>query len=447
VGKVKVRFAPSPTGILHIGGARTALFNYLYARHTGGVMTLRIEDTDKTRSRQEYLQNIFESLRWLGIEWDEEPVYQGKRFEIYKKYAEDLLKKGKAYEQEAEKGKAVVFKIDRKVIEWSDIIHGKIGRNLIDDPDVVMIKSDGTPTYNFACVIDDMESGITHVIRGDDHIANTPKQICIYRALGAEPPKFGHIPLILNPDGSKMSKDYKKRGKEGREIMIPTSVLAYRDTGYLSEALFNFLSLLGWSPGDDREILSKEEIISIFDIERVRSIPAKFDIDKLQWMNGHYIRKKGIEELEKAVMPYLEKSYDLSKFPTYIVREAILQQKERLRVLGEIVELTRFVFSDEVKFDQSAVEKVLKRGRVGDVLSLVKQELAGLEKFEKGQIEHALRKIAMRLGIKFQEVAQPVRVVLTGGTASPPINETIWIVGKKRVLERIERAILRFSLK
>ena len=286
---VKVRFAPSPTGFLHLGSARTALFNWLHARHTNGQFLLRIEDTDKVRSEKKFLDEILEDLKWLGMNWDEEPIYQSQRFDTYRKKAEEIFSKDKAYRE----GEAIIFKVEKgRDVEFEDIIHGKITTNTDTIKDQVMIKSDGSPTYNFSCVIDDVSLEITHVLRGDDHISNTPKQILFYEALGLSPPKFGHMPLILGPDGAKLSKRHGG-----------VSVEEYKREGFLPEALANYLILLGWFPGEAQEILSLEEAVKLFDIDDMSDVQAKFDIQKLRWLNGEYIMK----EKREALLPLLKK--------------------------------------------------------------------------------------------------------------------------------------------
>ncbi|MDO8140158.1 MAG: glutamate--tRNA ligase family protein, partial [Candidatus Brocadiales bacterium] len=276
---VRVRFAPSPTGYLHIGGARTALFNWLFARHNKGVFILRVEDTDQQRSTEESTKAIFDSMKWLGLDWDEGPYYQSQRLSIYKQYAEKLVEHGKAfYDTDAEGRKAIRFRMQDEITEFNDLIHGAITFDAALIEDFVILKADGFPTYNFACVVDDADMDITHIIRGDDHISNTPKQIALYKAFGFNTPEFAHIPMILGEDGSRLSKRHGA-----------TAVTDYRDKGYLSHALVNFLALLGWSPGNDQEIISITEMIEKFTLKRVNKTSAQFNNTKLDWMNGQYI--------------------------------------------------------------------------------------------------------------------------------------------------------------
>ncbi|MBI4713452.1 MAG: glutamate--tRNA ligase [Planctomycetes bacterium] len=431
--KVRVRFAPSPTGYLHIGGARTALYNYLFARHLNGTLVLRIEDTDHVRSTDESTKAIFESLNWLGITHDEGPYYQSERRDLYKQYAQKLLDEGKAvYQDDPAKGRAVVFKMpEGKSIRMDDLIHGVIKFESKFVGDIVLIKSDGFPTYNFACVIDDSEMGITHVIRGDDHISNTPKQIALYEALGKPVPKFAHIPLIMGEDGSRLSK------RHGH-----TSVGEYKDLGYLPEAVFNFLSLLGWSPGDDTEIMTKDEIIKRFTIERVKDKSAQFNLKKLTWMNSHYIKHKPAEDLFGLAEPYLTKAgYDLSRFPKEKLVRLVDLYRERIKVVSEIAGITRFFFEDAVNYQPEAVDKFIKTTEGKAVLGAVQDELAKITKLEHEPLENLLRSIAESKGLKFQGVAQPLRVALTGSSVSPPIFETMELIGLEKVKGRIKEAI------
>lgn len=431
--KIRVRFAPSPTGYLHIGGARTALYNYLFARHYNGTLVLRIEDTDQVRSTPESTKAIFDSLQWLDIKWDEGPYYQSERRNIYNESAQKLLSEGKAvYQEDVVKGKAIVFKMPQgKSIIFNDLIHGSIKFESEFLGDIVLIKSDGFPTYNFACVIDDASMNITHIIRGDDHISNTPKQIVLYEALGKPLPQFAHIPLIMGEDGSRLSK------RHGH-----TSVGEYRDIGYLPEAVFNFLSLLGWSPGDDTEIMSKEEIISRFTIERVKDKPAQFNLKKLTWMNSHYIKHLSADILYQLAKPYLlQVGYDLMKFPEEKISQLVYFYRERIKVISEIAEVTKFFFADKIIYQPDAKEKFVNTVDGKAVLEMVRDEIAHIPEFNLTSLEPILRKIADSRALKFQGVAQPIRVALTGTTVSPGIFAIMELLGKDRVLERINSCL------
>jgi glutamyl-tRNA synthetase len=458
---VKVRFAPSPTGYLHIGGARTALYNYLFARHHQGKLVLRIEDTDLKRNTEQSYRSITEGLSWLGIKFDEGPFYQSQRLELYKKYAAQLEASGRAYwREDPGKGRALVFKIDRTKIDWNDVVHGPSSRDISVDPDLVIVKSDGFPTYNFACVIDDHEMGITHIFRADEHYPNTPKQISLYRALGWEPPRFGHMPLIFDPKGAKISKRKK--------YDFPVTVEEARVMGYLPEALTNFVALLGWSPGNNIELMSMEEMIGYFTAERIGNTPAKFLVDKLNWMNKQYMKKvtpedlvlrlrkwqelmehfithtPDIEGLQKTVED-LKPSYGLSKEllqqPEARLRRLIELHLERMDRLPDLVPLSKFAYRPQVEFDAAAVDKVLKKEGVSRILTEVKATLSGLGEFRAAPIEESLKKLTEKLAVKFGQVAQPIRVAVTGSDKSPPIHDTLELLGKDATLARIDQAI------
>ncbi|MDD5614011.1 MAG: glutamate--tRNA ligase family protein, partial [Candidatus Omnitrophica bacterium] len=299
---VKVRFAPSPTGFLHVGGARTALFNFLFARRNKGKFILRIEDTDIQRSERFFLDDILGSLKWLGIDWDGEVIHQSQRFDIYRDYAQKLLQKKSIYEEKTDKGIALRYKTDKSQVKFKDSLRGEIEFKEGFE-DTVIIKSDGTPTYNFACVVDDATLGITHIIRGEDHISNTPKQVLLYELLEFKVPEFIHLPLILGEDRTRLSKRHGA-----------VSVTAYREEGFLPEALFNFLALLGWSPGDNREILSKKELINIFSLERINLSNAVFDVGKLKWMNKKYLKQVKDNLYRESLLPFIEKKGFLDKY-------------------------------------------------------------------------------------------------------------------------------------
>ncbi|MFA5794608.1 MAG: glutamate--tRNA ligase [Candidatus Brocadiia bacterium] len=433
VAKVRVRFAPSPTGYLHIGGARTALYNYLFARHHNGTLVLRIEDTDQVRSTDESMKAIIDSLKWLGIDWDEGPFFQSDRKDIYRQYAQKLLDEGKAvYEEDPAKGKAVVFKMPPgPAIQMNDLIHGiiKFEREFVGN--IVLIKSDGFPTYNFACVVDDSEMNITHVIRGDDHVSNTPKQVILYEALGKPVPKFAHIPLIMGEDGSRLSK------RHGH-----TSVGEYMDIGYLPEAMFNFLSLLGWSAGDDVELMSRDDVIKRFTIERVKNKPAQFNSKKLIWMNSHYIKQLPKERLFELSKPYFAKAgYDLTKFKEPELTRLVDLYRERIKVLSEIAVVTEFFFKDKISYQPEAADKFIRPAESKSVLETVSAELAKFDKLDHELLEKSLRGICESKGVKFQAIAQPIRVALTGSTISPPIFETMELIGLDKVRIRIKEAL------
>jgi glutamyl-tRNA synthetase len=436
---VRVRFAPSPTGDLHIGGVRTALYNFLHARHEKGVFVLRIEDTDQQRNREDSLRTIKEGLEWCGITWDEGPFYQSLRLDRYRECAGQLEKSERAYwKEDPDKGKALYFRIDRGRVGWKDLIHGEMAFDTSADPDLVIVRSNGFPTYNFAVVVDDHDMNITRVLRGDEHTPNTPKQISLYRALGWTPPEFGHMPLIFDPEGAKLSK---REIDKYRRIGLPVTVDECRRLGYLPESIVNFLALLGWSPGNNVELMTMDEMIRLFTVDRIGSTPARFLVDKLQWMNGHYIRQCPLDRLVELCRPYLTAAYDLQAFAAETVREAVRQQQERLKRLDEIAPLTRFVFAPAVEYNPKAVEKWLKADGGKAVLEELRAGLAAIPSFEKEPVEALLKAVADRRGLKLGKVAQPLRVAVTGSDASPPMHETLAVLGKDRVMARIDAAL------
>lgn len=426
---VKVRFAPSPTGYLHIGSARSALFNWLFARHNNGKFILRIEDTDKERSKDEYLKEIMESLRWLGMDWDGEPSFQSKRAGLYRKAAERLLEEGKAYTDEG----AIRFRMPEKKITVKDITHGDIefGPDVMKDE--VIIKSDGFPTYNFACVIDDADMGITHVIRGDDHISNTPKQVAFYEALGYPIPRFAHIPLILGPDGGRLSKRHGA-----------TSLREYSEMGYVADAVVNYLALLGWSPGDDREIMSADEIVKEFTLERVNKTSATFDIDKLTWMNGQYIKDAPGEKITELAIPFLKKDSIIGEnFDREKLGNLVELYKIRARTLKDFAGHLEIFYKEGISFDEEAVAKHLKKSGTKELLGKWRTRLAEVRGFGFGKaaLEEACRKFSEESGIKPGQVIHPTRVAISGRTVGAGLFEMMEIMGRETVLKRLDYAI------
>ncbi|GJQ50209.1 MAG: glutamate--tRNA ligase [Candidatus Kuenenia stuttgartiensis] len=432
ISGVRVRFAPSPTGYLHIGGARTALFNWLFARHNNGVFLLRIEDTDQQRSTKEATQAILESMKWLGLDWDEGPYFQSQRLPIYKRYAEQLVAQGNAYyDTDAEGRTAIRFKMQDNVIILNDLVHGAITFDAAVIEDFVILKADGFPSYNFACVVDDADMKITHVIRGDDHISNTPKQIALYNAMEVRLPEYAHIPMILGEDGSRLSKRHGA-----------TSVTEYRDKGYLPQALVNFLALLGWSPGNDQEILSMREMIEKFSLKRVNKTSAQFDNTKLNWMSGQYIKNTSIEELTAAARLFFEKSdIDTTGISINRLSRLIELYHERFKNLQELVDQTRFFFTDSVEYDPAATDKFLKREGISEILKEVYSAISLLNSFDRQGLEGCLRDLTAKAGIGFSKIAQPIRVAITGRSASAGIFETMELLGKETTLKRLENTI------
>ena len=426
MSEVRVRFAPSPTGYLHIGSARTALFNWLYARHSNGKFILRIEDTDKERSKEEYMDEILSSLKWLFMSWDEEMVFQSKRFDVYKKYAQALVEKNLAYLE----GPAVIFKVEKgKKVSFDDMIRGKVEFSTDDIKDQVLMKSDGTPTYNFACVVDDYEMKISHVIRGDDHISNTPKQVMLYEALGLPLPRFAHIPLILSKDGGRLSKRHGA-----------TSIFEYKNMGFLPDALVNYLSLMGWAPGNDVEILPVDEIIKLFDVKDVNKTGATFDMDKLSWMNGQYIKNMDIEKLIERTENYLQDKKVLDeKYDKDRWAKIAAAYKERTRTLEDFVSVYKIFFNDEIEYDEKAVEKYLKKPGSKEILQKCKNAIETSAKFDKISIEEAYRKLADELKIKAAELIHPTRVAISGKTVGAGLFDMMELLGRDKVLVRLSK--------
>ncbi|HHT9158441.1 MAG TPA: glutamate--tRNA ligase [Candidatus Brocadiaceae bacterium] len=425
---VRVRFAPSPTGYLHIGGARTALFNWLFARYNKGVFLLRIEDTDQQRSTEEATQAILDSMKWLGLDWDEGPYFQSQRLAIYKQYAEKLIEQGKAfYDTDAEGRKAIRFKMQDGITEINDLIHGTITFDASLIEDFVILKADGFPTYNFACVVDDADMGITHIIRGDDHISNTPKQIALYKAFGFKMPEFAHIPMILGEDGSRLSKRHGA-----------TSVTEYRDRGYLPHALVNFLALLGWSPGNDQEIISITEMIEKFTLKRVNKTSAQFNNIKLDWMNGQYIKSTPVEQLTIDTKRFFEKSgIDMTNIPQAWLTNLVMLYHERFKTFQDLLDQTRFLFTDAIEYDRAAVDKFLKKEGVVELLKEVYSAISLVDNFDKKNMEDSLRALTVKIDVSFSRLAQPLRVSITGKSVSAGIFETMELLGKEKALKRL----------
>ncbi|MFH1347249.1 MAG: glutamate--tRNA ligase [Candidatus Margulisiibacteriota bacterium] len=472
---IRVRFAPSPTGALHIGGARTALFNWLFARNQGGKFILRIEDTDRERSTIEANRAIFHGLEWLGLDWDEGPniggpfgpYYQTERLEIHQKHVDQLVKEGKAYycfctpeelEQKRKEAaarkeaprydgkcrklseeeiKAELASGKRKVVRFMlppigdtvvhDLVRGKVvfKNELLDD--FVILKSDGFPTYNFACVVDDHLMEITHVIRGDDHLSNTPRQILLYQAFGWKLPKFAHLPMILGKDKARLSKRHGA-----------TSVIDYSDVGYLPEAMLNYIAKLGWGHGD-QEIFSRKELIEKFSLKEVNKSSGIFDTDKLNWLNGKYIREILPERLVDLCEPLLIEAY--GNHDVEYIKKVVLAFHDRLILIPDIVPLSKYFFSDNFEYDPKGVQKHFKTGHAKKILETLKYQLAKVEPFKKENIEPIFKSLAAEMGVKLGVVIHPCRLALTGTLQSPPMYDVVEILGKENVLERLNKAL------
>ena len=424
---VRVRFAPSPTGYLHVGGARTALFNWLYARHEGGKFLLRIEDTDKARSTDEHTQVILDGLSWLGLDWDEELVFQGARVKRHQEIADRLLAEGKAYMEEG----AIRFRVPPGEIAWEDAVHGRISFQGADIKDFIILRSDRTPIYNLAVVVDDLDMRITHVLRGDDHISNTPKQIALYQALDAPLPAFGHVPMINGHDGKKLSK------RHGAE-----AVGDYQHMGILPVAMRNFLALLGWSPGGDREIMTLDEMIQLFSFAGIQQKAAIFDMTKLEWMNGQYLSMTPAEELYPLVAPQLAQlGVNGNK---EAVLKAIAAVKTRSRTTLDVgKQVAVRLDAKHVEFDDKAKKEISKDPAAYKASLEASLAVLKAADWRPEALERTLRALAEQQGVAAGKIFQPIRIALTGGTVSEPVNELLYVVGKEAALERLGAAIRR----
>ena len=442
---VRVRFAPSPTGYLHIGGARTALFNWLYARHTGGAFILRIEDTDEARNTQEAVNVILEGLRWLGLEWDEGPTtsdahgpskgkhgpyFQSQRKAIYARRIDELKATGLAYEREG----AVRFRMTRDPIVIRDLVVGDVTRPLTDreelDPDFVIVRSDGQPVFHFVNVVDDLEMRITHVIRGEDHLSNTAKHIALFRAFGVEPPKYAHIPLILNKDGSKMSK--RDRG---------ASLSTYMEEGFVAAAVVNYLCLLGWSPKDNREKLPISEVIQRFDLPQILRHNAKFDMDKLEWLAGEYMREVGDAEFQaRGAEAFRRGGCAVEDYSPGYLKAALDTCKGKVKKFSELPSYAGFYFHDDVKLDAAARAKDFTPENKPRVQRL-RDAFAALPEFTSAGLEQTLKSVAAEFGVKAGVLVHPTRLAVTGSTAGPSLYHLLEILGRERVLARLDRAL------
>ena len=464
--EVRTRFAPSPTGYLHIGGARTALFNYLFARHHAGRFILRIEDTDRERSTPEAISAILDAMKWLRLDYDEGPFYQTDRFPLYKEKVQQLLLAGKAYPcvctpQDLDAKRQLAQKQKRKasydgtcrppegvvpplpqdrpytirfrspqvgttVVE--DTVKGDVIFDNRELDDLIIARTDGTPTYNFCVVVDDIEMNITHIIRGDDHLANTPRQIQLYHAFGHTLPQFAHVPLILGTDKARLSKRHGA-----------TSVTAYRDMGYLPEAVINYLVRLGWSHGDD-EIFSREELIEKFSLESVGKSAGVFNPEKFLWLNSHYLKSRPLALLATEIIPFIEaKGYPVPKEADWL-KKMIATLKERAKTLAELVEQAHYYLSDDISIDEKASKKFFTADIVEPLSSLI-QKLGNLADFSESAVQQTFAEVLEQTGLSMGKLAQPVRVALTGSTVSPGIHEVIAVLGKERTLKRLNAAL------
>lgn len=485
MSEIRVRFAPSPTGELHIGGARTALFNWLFARHNNGKFVLRIEDTDIERSTEESIKNIINTMKWLGIDWDEGPekggsfgpYYQSQRTDLYRKAAEELLAKGLAYycyctpeelkamrEQARKEGRPPRYdgrcrnltEKDKKKLEnegrkpairfrvtehgqtvVKDIIRGNVFFDNSNIDDFIIMKSNGFPTYNFACVIDDYSMKISHVIRAEEHISNTPKQILIYKALGYTLPEFAHVPMILAPDRSKLSKRHGA-----------TSVEEFRDKGYLSKAIINYLALLGWSPENDEEVVTLEKMVKQFSLEKVSKNPAIYDVKKLTWINGYYLKKEDIDTITRQLMPFLKKKGIINSNISGLkpeeydyLKKVVEAVRDRVKTLEELADGISYFYIDDFDYEEKGVRKYFKKDNTVFLLEECIKVLKALEVFDLETAESAYRRLADELKVKAAELIHPTRLALTGRTVGPGLFDIIVLLGREECIKRLKRAV------
>ena len=442
---VRVRFAPSPTGYLHIGGARTALFNWLYARHTGGKFVLRVEDTDEERNTPEAINVILEGLRWLGLDWDEGPAsndptgdsvgdrgpyYQSQRAEIYARRVDELKAKGLAYEDEG----AIRFRMQREAVTIPDVICGDVVRELTDreqeQPDFVIVRSDGKPVFHLVNVVDDIEMGITHVIRGEDHLSNTAKHIALFRAFDVEPPQFAHIPLILNANGSKMSKRDEGASLEG-----------WQQAGYVPSAVANYLSLLGWSPKDDSQVMPLSEIIERFDLPQINRANARFDLEKLKWMNYEHLRGLPMADYrERAVVA----GVDFGGASEEYISAALSTCRDKVKQVEDLSTFCSFYFTDEFDYDETMAAKAFAPDNK-EPFARLREVFAGVEDFTPEPLEAALKALAEELEVKVRVLVMPARCACTGVKVGPSLYDLMTVLGRDKVLARFDKALAAMS--
>jgi glutamyl-tRNA synthetase len=464
---VRTRFAPSPTGFLHVGGVRTALFSWLYAKRHQGIFVLRIEDTDRERSTEESVQAILDGMSWLGLDCDEGPFFQTDRYDRYNQVAQQFLDEGKAYRCECSKERletlreaqllakekprydglcrnknlpltdapyVIRFKNPATgIVSFKDEVYGEIHVDNNELDDLIIVRSDGHPTYNFAVVIDDFDMNITHVIRGDDHINNTPRQINLFKALNAPIPTFAHLPMILGEDGKRLSKRHGA-----------VSVLQFKELGILPHALLNYLVRLGWSHGD-QEIFSPEEMIACFDLNHVSRGVSSFNYDKLYWLNQHYLKSDAPEAVAEALRWHFEQAnIDLNEGPS--LKDVVATQAERCKSLMEMCQISQYFFTDSIEYDEDAVKKHL-RPVILEPLTALYERLNGLNEWKNTPIQECINDISAQFDINMGKIAQPLRVAVTGSGMSPSIDMTLALIGKSRVMSRLETALEKIKIR
>jgi glutamyl-tRNA synthetase len=433
---VRVRFAPSPTGFLHVGGARTALFNWLFARHHRGIFVLRIEDTDKNRERDNAVKVIYDSLRWLGLEWDEGagkggpfgPYFQSERDAIYERYLQRLQDKNCVYEDAG----TIRFRSARRPVVVDDQVCGRIEFDRSLEPDMTIRRPDGSWIFHFVNVIDDIEMQISHVIRGEDHLTNTAKHVELYQALGVQPPHFAHIPLILNQDGSKMSK--RDAG---------ATVTGYMEQGYAPEAVRNYLCLLGWSPKDNREKIEIEEVVELFDLKKINRRNAAFDLDKCFWLNGQYVSQMSLNRFRALSEPFIQAAHLVINDEDYLLRVLEII-KEKVKLFKDVPDWISYFFIDDYQYDPDAVSKTFKEGTTERLRQLA-QRYRALPSWGVDVLEAELKKLASELGCKTGELIHPTRLAVSGRSVGPSLYHMLEVLGRERVLTRLEKTAVRFS--
>ncbi len=425
---IRVRFAPSPTGKVHIGNIRAAIFNWLYARHVGGQFLLRVEDTDLERSTPEAIQALLDCMKWLRLDWDGEILYQTSQRAHHLEVAEELLRRGLAYrENKGGAGECVIFRMPKEgVIEYDDLVKGRIRKKAKDTQDFVIVRSDGSPVFHLANVLDDITQGVTHIIRGDDHVENTFKHIQLFKALGAPIPRYAHLPMIVNNQG----KPYSKR--DGSAF-----VGEFRELGFLPDALFNYLALLGWAPGDDREVMTREEMVAAFDFAKCKASPARFDLRKLTWMNGEYVARQPRADFEAAFDARLAAA-GLPAEPLGGHRAELLAEiQPRTKTYGDVPDNCRWFFAEDYPFDEKAVAKRLRGEGVPALLDEVAAAAEALPDFTVAALEAAVRGLAEAKGVGLGALVHPIRVAVSGRAEGPGLFETLWLLGRERTLRRL----------
>ena len=434
---VRTRFAPSPTGHVHIGNIRAAIYNWLFAHHEGGKFLLRIEDTDRERSTPEAVQAVLNAMDWLGLNYDEEPLYQSTQTAKHLEAAETLLSKGLAYKEDkggTGKGEAVIFRMPGTDMSFHDEIKGDLHKAAADMKDFVIVRSNGTPVFHLANIVDDIHMNVTHVIRGDDHVENTYRHVALFQALGAPVPKYAHLPMIVNAQG----KPYSKR--DGAAY-----VGDFRDKGFLPDALFNFLVLLGWSPGDDREVLDRGELVKLFTLDRVQSSPAKMDLTKFEWMNGEYMKKIPPQQFGAKCRELLQAGrVALDGAAAGYVDQVLALMRDRIKQWDNVVPMTGYFFTEEYAYDQKSVDKRLKKEGALTSLKLIRDRFAALAEFNAATTDKVLHDLATEKAVNAGELVHPIRVAVSGTAVGPSLFHMLETMGKDRVLNRIDKTLHLF---